>query len=84
MREHATTVNGRATAPSATDVLAARIHVGLSDGATRAVTGEVAAAIVAWRDVTRRAGISLSEQDQVGVAFPALATVADLGAGASG
>jgi len=83
MREHATAVNGRAIAPSATDVLAARIHIGLSEGAARAVIGEVAAAIGTWRDVAGRTGISRSEQEQVGVAFAALATVADLAAGSS-
>ena len=84
MREHATSVNGRAIAPSASDVLAARVHVGLSEGAARTVISEVAAALVMWPDLARRAGISRSEQDQVGVAFAGLATVADLGAGASG
>ncbi|HYN91030.1 MAG TPA: hypothetical protein VER75_03840 [Thermoleophilaceae bacterium] len=40
----------------------------------------MAAALVMWRDVARRTGISRSEQDQEGIAFAALATVADLGA----
>ena len=83
-REHATSVNGRAIAPSAADVLAARIHVGLPEGAARAVIIEVAAALVTWPDLARWAGISRSEQDRVSVAFAALATVADLAIGASG
>ena len=84
MREHATTVNGRAIAPTAADVFAARTHFGLTEGAARAVIGEVAAALVTWPDLARQAGISPSEQDQVGIAFSALATVADLEAGAGG
>ena len=39
--------------------------------------------LVRWPDLARRAGISRSEQDHVGVAFAALATVAELGTGAS-
>jgi len=81
-REHATSINGRAIAPTAADVLAARVHMGLSEGAAHAVIAEVAAALAAWRDVARGAGISRSEQDRVGVAFSALATVAELFPGA--
>lgn len=74
-REHALAVNGVSFAPTATDVLASRVHFGLGGGVARAIIDEVAAAVARWRSLATIAGIGTAEQDRVGVAFAALESV---------
>jgi serine/threonine-protein kinase HipA len=78
MREHATAVNGRAVAPTATDVLDVRSFFRLSERAARIIIDEVAGVLTGWRAAAMAAGIERAEQDEVGVAFSALETVAAL------
>ena len=78
MREHATAVNGRSVSPTATDVLDVRSFFGLSEREARTIIGEVAGVLTGWRSVATAAGIERAEQDEVGIAFSALETVAVL------
>jgi serine/threonine-protein kinase HipA len=78
MREHATAVNGKVASPGARDVLDVRSFFGLSEKAARAVIAEVADAVSDWRSQATAVGIDSREQDQVAVAFSALASAATL------
>ena len=78
MREHATSVNGRVTAPDAADVLDVRSFYGLTERGARAIIGEVADAVGEWRSVATAVSIDRDEQDQVAVALSALPSAAAL------
>lgn len=72
MREHATSVNGKFTAPQAADVLAVRTFFGLTERDANVIIAEVADALTRWRAAADSVGIRRDEQDQVAVAFSAL------------
>jgi serine/threonine-protein kinase HipA len=78
MREHATAINGRVSGVTASDVLAARSHFGLTSEGARGLIAEVADAVAGWRDVARDTGIPRAKIEDVASAFAPLASVGDL------
>jgi serine/threonine-protein kinase HipA len=78
MREHATAINGRVSGVTASDVLAARSHFGLTSEGARGLIAEVADAVAGWRDVARDTGIPRAKIEDVASAFAPLASAGDL------
>jgi serine/threonine-protein kinase HipA len=66
MRDHASTVDGRASEIGVDELLAVRPHFGLVTEAARRIVEEVIDALGTWREVARATGIPRAEQDRVG------------------